>query len=217
MFEGVILWLEHTAQSVPLPIFVMVGGIIEEILAPIPSPLVSVLAGSITKAQQLGVPYLLWICVLSTFAKTIGAWIFYFLGDKFEDIAIPRFGKYIGVSHADLEHFGGHFNGTKKDDFILLIIRAIPVMPSTPISLLCGLLKINMRTFLIATYIGFYIRNLFFMVIGYTGLSAAEDLMNGLSTAEDILKVAIVGIVLLVLAWLYWRRAKGKPIKLFKK
>lgn len=217
MFASVITWLEQLAQTVPLPLFVMVGGIVEEIVAPIPSPLVSVLSGTITQSQKLGLPYLLWICLLATFAKTLGAWIFYWLGDKFEDIAVPRFGKYIGVSHEDLEKFGGYFKGTWKDTVVLLLIRAIPVMPSTPISVLCGVLKIRTSAFLLSTYIGFYIRNLTFMLIGYSGLSALDSLMSGIDTTETVLKIGIVLGVVAVLGWLYWKRKTGDPVSLLKK
>ncbi len=216
MLQGVIVWLEQTAQAVPLPLFVMVGGIVEEIIAPIPSPLVSTLAGSITAAQQLGIPYLLWICALSTFAKTLGAWLFYVLGDKLEDVAVPRFGKYIGVKHEDLEHFGEHFKGTWKDEILLLVLRSIPVMPSTPISLLCGILKINLRTFFVATYAGFYIRNLTFMLLGYTGLAAMESLMEGIDTAETIIKIFIVLGGVCMIGWLYWKRRTGHPARWLK-
>ncbi|MBM3227518.1 hypothetical protein FJZ27_01485 [Candidatus Peribacteria bacterium] len=217
MLEGIIAWLTHMAQTVPLPLYVTVGGVIEEIIAPIPSPLVSTLAGSIVLTQELGIPYLLWICALATLSKTFGAWIFYVIGDKLEDLAVPRFGKYIGVCHKDLEHFGGRFNGTSRDELTLLFLRAIPVMPSTPISLLCGILKIRMRTFLLATYGGFYLRSLFFMLMGYTGLSAAESLMQGIDTAETFFKVIIVGGVGMVLAWLYWKRRTGHPANWFKR
>jgi membrane protein DedA with SNARE-associated domain len=216
MLQNVILWLENMAQAVPLPLFVTVGGIVEEIIAPIPSPMVSTLAGSVTQAQQLGFLYLLWICALATFAKTIGAWLFYVLGDKLEDLAVPRFGKYIGVRHEDLEKFGGYFQGTAKDEVILCVLRAIPVMPSTPISLICGILKIRMRTFLLATYVGFYVRNLTFMLLGYTGLAAMDSLMAGIDTTETVLKLAIVLGGLGVLGWLYWKRRTGHPAQWFR-
>lgn len=217
MFASVIAWLEHAAQQVPLPVFVVIGGVIEEIIAPIPSPLVSTLAGSIASAQQLGIPYLLGLCALATLSKTVGAWIFYVIGDKLEDVAVPRFGKYIGVKHEDLERFGAHFKGTWKDELVLLLLRAIPVMPSTPISLLCGILKINLRTFFIATYIGFYLRNLTFMLFGYTGLAAAESLMQGLDTTETVLKILMVLAAGILLVWLYWKRKKGTAGQFLRK
>jgi membrane protein DedA with SNARE-associated domain len=213
MIENIFTWLEQVAQKVPLPLFVMVGGIVEEIIAPIPSPFVSALSGSITASQKLGLPYLLWICALATVAKTAGAWIFYFLGDKFGDLAVPRFGKYFGVRQEDVERFGGYFKGTKKDAIVLLLIRSIPVMPSTPISLLCGLLKIPLSTFAIATYAGFYVRNLTFMILGYTGLAAIDSLMHGIDMAETVLKVLIVVGFVAVLGWLYWKRNKGTLLR----
>ena len=209
MFASIVSWLEGIAQSVPLPVFVMVGGVVEEIIAPIPSPLVSTSAGGILQAQGFGIPYLLFICLLATITKTLSAYIFYVIGDKLEDLAVPRFGKYIGVSHAELEYFGKKFTGTRKDDLILTVIRAIPVMPSTPVSLLCGILKVNVLTFFVATFVGFYIRNLCFMLLGYTGLNAAESLMTGLDSAEKILQIVIVGGVVAVLGWHYWKRRKA--------
>jgi membrane protein DedA with SNARE-associated domain len=216
MFDAVITWLQHIANSVPLPLFVIVGGIVEEIIAPIPSPLVASLSGTIAEAQHMGIVYLLWICLLATLAKTAGAWIFYFLGAKFEDVAVPRVGKYFGVTHQHLERFGKHFSGSQKDLWILLGLRAIPVMPSTPLSLVVGVLKIRARTFFMSTFVGFYVRNLFFMILGFTGLSAADSLMNGLDTAETILKIVMVLIVGVVLAWLYWRRHKGQKVDFLK-
>lgn len=216
MFQSIILWVERTGQTMPLPLFVMVGGIIEEIVAPIPSPLVSTLAGSIAAGQQLGMVYLLWICALATLAKTLGAWLFYVLGDKLEDVVVPRFGKYIGVRHEDLEHFGEHFKGTWKDAVILVILRSIPVMPSTPISVVCGILKINLRTFFLATYLGFYVRNLTFMLLGYTGLAAIGSLMEGIDTAETVLKILIVLAAVGVIGWLYWKRRSRQPARWLK-
>lgn len=211
MFDGVLLWLQNLATEVPLPLFVIIGGVVEEIIAPIPSPIVNGLAGSIVRVQGLGVPYILWICLLSSIAKTASTWIFYVLGDKFEDAVAPRFGKYIGVTHEDLEHFGEHFQGGWKDDVILLVLRSIPVMPSTPISLICGVLKINMRTYIVSTIIGFFIRGLFFTLLGYSGLAAADALFEGMNSIESVLTVVMVAALLLILGWLYWKRGKVHP------
>jgi len=211
MFTEIIHWLEAFAQSVPLSLFVFVGGIIEEVIAPIPSPLVASLAGSIAATQGLGLAGLAIICVVATVGKTLGATIFYGLGIVFKDLAVPRFGKYVGVTEKDLTSFGRHFNGSKRDILMLIVIRAIPVMPSTPISLLCGTLNINAKTFFSASLLGFYVREMIFMLIGYTGLSALDSLMNGLDMAETILKIVVVVAFLAVLGWLFWKRKKSDP------
>lgn len=210
MIDMVISWLQTTAHAVPLPLFVFVGGIVEELIAPIPSPLVSTLAGSIAASQHLSTAKILVICTIATAGKVIGALPFYFLGIAFKDLAIPRFGKYVGVRQEDLDRFGRFFNGSWKDDIILVIVRAIPVMPSTPISVLCAVINMKFRTFIVSTFIGFFLRNLFFIYLGYTGIAAAESFMAGIDTAETVLKASIVLIVLGVLAWLYWKRMKGQ-------
>lgn len=216
MMSSLITWLEGLAQHVPLELFVLIGGLVEEIVAPIPSPLVATLAGSITVSQGLGVWYLLWICLVSTVSKTAGAWIFFFIGSKLEGLAVPRLGKYIGVRHEDIQKFGARFTGKKKDIVLLTLLRSIPVMPSTPVSLACGMVRIGTGQFLIATFAGFYIRNMTFMLLGYSGLSALDSLMGGLDTTESVLKFLMILGAGFLLLWLYWKRRTSDVSKWVK-
>ena len=211
MFEGITTWLSDLADAIPLELFVTIGGVIEEIVAPIPSPVVNAIAGSIAREQELGLGFLLWLALLSSLAKTLGAWLFYALGWLLEDAVVPRYGKYIGVKQSELERFSEHFQGGYKDDVILLILRAIPVMPSTPVSLCCGVLKMKQRTFFLATIVGFFFRSLFFIWLGYTGIQAADSLLHGINSAESALTVVIFLGVGLLLGWLYWRRRSHHP------
>jgi membrane protein DedA with SNARE-associated domain len=208
MTDAVIVLLQRFAEAIPLPLFIFIGAVTEEIIAPLPSPLVMALAGTLAAAQNFGIPYVLFLSLIGSAGKTLGASIFYVLGDKIEDVLTPRFGKFFGVTHEQLEHFGDRFTGTWKDELILGFLRSIPVMPSTPISLVCGALRIKWRSFLLATFCGFYLRDLFFLMIGFTGFAAYEELMAGIDTAETMMKIVIVGGALAVLAWLYYRKAK---------
>lgn len=212
MFAHVIAWLEHLAGSVPLPLFVTIGGMVEEIIAPVPSPLVSTLAGSIAQSQHWSIWGLLVICALDTCTKTLGATVFYVIGDKLEDLAVPRFGKWIGVGHEEVEQFGERFSGTWKDGLMLAALRAIPVMPSTPLSLACGIIKIRKRVFIAASYAGFYVRNFFFMFLAYIGIEAMESFLHGADTAETIIKMLMVTAVIVLLGYLYWRRGQRKTV-----
>lgn len=47
MVRDIVFWLEVTAQILPLPLFVIIGGIVEEIMVLIPSVLAPTLAGRI--------------------------------------------------------------------------------------------------------------------------------------------------------------------------
>jgi membrane protein DedA with SNARE-associated domain len=54
-------WIVHLATQVPLPAYVFVGEIIEELISPIPSQAVLMTAGSIAKTQDLPITvYFFW-------------------------------------------------------------------------------------------------------------------------------------------------------------
>lgn len=217
LFNQIILWLESLAVQVPLPIFVLVGGFIEEVLAPIPSPFVMMLAGSIGASQKYTIPALIGIAAIGAIGKSLGAWILYFIGDKAEDFALGKFGKFIGISQKDIESIGGYFKGGAKDWAIMIIMRAIPIMPTSPLSLIAGVIKIDLKAYLIGGFIGTVIRNFFFIYIGYLGLDTANSLVTGLDSAESIAKVVFVAVVGIGLAYLYYKRSKKNPMDWFKK
>jgi len=197
------------ATKVPLGLFVVVGALLEEIIAPIPSPLVGVTAGSIAAAQGRGIAYIFLIGLLAAAAKTLGCYLFYFVADKAEDIITNRFGKFLGFSHKEIEGIGKLFNGTIRDEIILAVIRAIPIMPTTPVSVACGFIKMKVRSYLIATFIGNYIRGMMFIFVGYSGLSVFESMISGVNNMESIMNVVIVFVLVAFLGFVYYNRKKG--------
>lgn len=204
------------AQKVSPEIFVVVGGLLEEIIAPIPSPLVGVTAGSIALAQHKGVPYLFFIGLIAALAKTFGCWVFYFIADKAEDVITKRFGRFLGFSHKEIESIGKLFNGTFRDEIILATIRAIPIMPTTPVSVACGFIKMRLRSYLGATFVGNYIRGMMFIFVGYSGLSVFNSVISGVNDAESIMNVVIVLALAGFLGFVYYNRKKGGFRKLLQ-
>jgi membrane protein DedA with SNARE-associated domain len=204
----IISCLEVLATKIPLELFTIVGTITEEVVAPIPSPLVMTLTGAIAKAQDFALSYIFFLAILGAFGKTIGAWIIYFIADKAEDIFIGKFGKFFGVSHKDVENMGAKFDGTKKDIWTIGILRAIPVMSTAIVSVACGVIKVNLKNYLIASFFGNIIRNLFFLYIGFTGLAASDDLAQGIESTETFLQFAVIGILGTLLSIGYMKRGK---------
>lgn len=213
MIDSIVAWLQQMSYSVSLPTYALVGGLLEELIAPIPSPLVNTLAGSIAASKGLGYLSLLWICVLSSAAKSVGAWPFFIIPKKLEKYAVSHFGKYLGVRQADVDALVSRFRGTWKDMVLVTFLRSIPVMPSSPISVACGVVQMRNRVFFITTFTGFYVRNMIFMLIGYLGLNTMESVMSGLDTAETVLKVLVIALLIGGLGYLYWRRARGQLLE----
>ncbi len=177
----------HTlSEQVPLPVFTSVGGLIEELIAPIPSPLVMTTAGSIALDQEQTAFYIVVISLFAAVGKTIGAIIIYYFADKAEDLVLTKFGKFLGITHREVESFGKRFNNTWKDDVVLFLLRAIPVFPGAPVAAVAGLIKINMRTYIQSTFLGVWVRSMIFGYIGYFGLSQLSEVV---ASAEDVGKV----------------------------
>ena len=196
------------AQSVPLEVFTLVGTFIEEFVAPIPSPFVLATAGSITRAQNKALGYIIIIAIVGSIGKTLGGWLLYLVTDKAEDLFTSKFGKFIGVNSNDIEKIGKYFNGTRRDWLILLLIRSFPPIPSSPVSITCGLIKIDIKAFISASFFGNIIRNLAYLYIGYVGLAASEDFMSGVEKTESVSQIVTVSLILVALAWGYAKRKK---------
>ena len=190
-------------SQIPIELIVFFGSIVEEIFPPLPSPLLLIITKMATYNQKFSVLYMLLIIGMAAFGKTIGSFFIYFLADKTENFVIGRFGKWLNISHKSVENIGRHFTRSWKDIFILIFLRAIPIIPTTPLSFVCGIIKLNIRTFVISAFIGSFIR--IFLLL-YFGVTAYRSLTTGV---EDAVKVLLIFIVVSIIGWFYYKR-KGR-------
>jgi membrane protein DedA with SNARE-associated domain len=200
--------LESYATRMPIELFVFFGSFIEEVIAPIPSPFVMTLAGSIAKAQDQTISYLVILSILGAIGKTLGALVLYIIADKTEDIIISKFGKFLGVSHKDIERIGKRLNKGWRDNIFLFMARALPIIPSAPVSVVCGIIKINMKTYISSTFLGTCVRNMLFLYVGYVGVSSYEHILGGLDSIESLVQIAIGIILAGIIIWAYYKRRK---------
>lgn len=92
----------------------------------------------------------------------------------------------------------------------MIILRSLPIVPSTIISIGSGLLKINFRLFIISTLIGSFVRDIVYIYVGYTGAKVAISYFKGsINNLESIIEVAIVVLGLVGLVYLYLKRRKS--------
>jgi membrane protein DedA with SNARE-associated domain len=209
VFAELLAYLERLANYVPLEIFTFFGTILEEILAPIPSPFVMTMTGSIARAQGHLLGYLFIVSLIGAVGRVVGTTFLYVLADFAEDVVIGRFGRFLGVSHREVEQIGSRFNGTARDYLTLIVLRMIPVMPSSPISVVCGLVKLNYKVFAVGTAVGSVLRNLFFLWIGFTGLAATESFMEGLESVETVVQILFVLALIGGFYYYYRKRESG--------
>lgn len=206
LLVGIEEALKNSASYLPLELSSFLGGMIEEIIAPIPSPFVMAAVGSAAFAQSKGFLYLIGLALWGSLGKTLGAWVIYVIADKLEDVVIGKFGRFLGVSHQEVEGLGKHFQGGWKDDVILFVLRALPIVPSSPVSVVCGIIKVNMRTYLVSTFLGNILRNLIYIYLGYAGVSAYQSFLSGLDSVESIVQLVIFFSLVSLVGWIYYKR-----------
>lgn len=216
IFETLYQKLLDFAKLVPVEIYTIVGPFVEEIISPIPSPLVMASAGSIAAAQDKTYVYLLYLALLGSVGKTIASWLLYLIADKFEDFAVGKLGRFIGVTSKEIESIGKKFSGTKKDLITIFLSRAIPIIPSSPISLVSGLIKVDLKNYIWGTFFGSIIRNLSYLYFGYAGLNAYKSTLEGLDSIESIVQVLIALAFLGFFGFLYYKKKKGAGINSLK-
>ncbi|MEA3377036.1 MAG: VTT domain-containing protein [Chloroflexota bacterium] len=213
IFAQLMTYLETLANQIPLEAFTFLGTILEEILAPIPSPFVMTITGSIARAQGHLLGYLIVVALIGALGRVVGTTFLYFVADIAQDIIFGRFGEFLGIADWQFEQIGSRFDGTARDYLTLIILRSIPVMPSSPLSVICGLIKLDFKVFAIGTAVGSVFRNLFFLWIGFTGLAATESFMHGLESAETVVQILFVLALVAGFYYFYRKRERGELLK----
>ncbi len=200
-------WVSALSAQVPLPFYVFIGEVIEEIISPIPSQVVLGTAGSIAFLQGWPLVSLLALSLLGSLAKSITTMGFYIVADKLEDRLVPMFGKYIGITHDDIESIGKRFDkGGKREFFSLFLLRCLPILPSAPLSIVCGLVKVNAKTFFWSTVAGNWVRGLMILLAGYLGFDVLESVLHGVVNGRVMVTFGVVLALIGVTVWVYWQR-----------
>ena len=205
-------YLEETLISliniIPLEIFIFFASFIEEVFAPIPSSGVLLVTGSFAAVQGLTLSALIPITILAALGKTIGAIVVYYFSDKIGEVVISKFGRFFDISHESIQKFNSKITGGKRDYFFLTIFRALPILPSSVVSVGCGLLKIPIKLFIISTFLGTIIRDSIFLYAGFKGTELLKILADKTTNLESLVEIIILTIAAISLCYLYIKHKK---------
>lgn len=209
IFHQIEAALASFAERVPVEWFTFIGSFVEEVVAPIPSPLIMTMAGSIAFSQKHDMVFLLWLSLVGAVGKTIGAWVIYFISEKLGHAVVGKFGKFLGVSTGDIEGISRHFRGGWRDYAIMYVLRALPIMPTSPVSVVCGVIKVDVRAYIVGSFFGNFTRNVVYSYIGFVGVAAYGSVLKGLSGAESVIQIVVLVLLVAAVLWAYQRRRKG--------
>ena len=88
--------------------------------------------------------------------------------------AITKFQKYLRFNWSDVEKVSSRFKGEWYDEILFLLLRSIPLLPSLPVNIAAGVLRMNLLPYLVLSIVGFTIRmmlTLLVVALGMEGLS----------------------------------------------
>jgi membrane protein DedA with SNARE-associated domain len=203
VLESLILSLAH---SLPLELFVTLGSFLEEVIAPIPSPSIMVIAGSFGAVQGYGYGGLALLVLLASIGKTIGGFTMYMIARKVKDAALNTFGGYVDVTEEDIVRFGNRFTGTPRDYAIYIFLRSVPIIPSILLSFGSGVVHLPIRLFLIGTFFGTIVRDTFYIIVGYAGTEILHKYLQSASGAESLMQYLVIGGIAIGMFYFVIRR-----------
>ena len=193
-------------MQLPLELFVLLGSFVEEIISPIPSFVVMIPAGAAAQVQSLGWWYLLPLGLLGGIGRLCASLILYVVADKAEDWLFSQGRRFFGVTHGQLEAYGQKLQAQRGGFVALFMLNALPILPTSLLSLTCGFIRVPLRMFALTTFLGSAVNGIFYMSLGYAGFHAVSDL-KGLDLVLQILAVLVVAAVA---GWLIYYRKKKK-------
>lgn len=188
----------------------IIGGFVEQIIVPIPSPIITMAGGAFLVQHNTPFFEALWpiithVSLPYSIAATIGTSLVYLITYYGGRPLIEKFGKYIGISWPLIEKIKIDFQKTVNDEIFILVASSIPVVPVSLVSAFSGGFRIKPAKFYPMIFLALIIRSIILGFVGYQMGEAFTSLANGLNQIESFLTVFGA---FLILGFLYLKREK---------
>ena len=191
---------------------VFVASVTEEVIAPIPSALVMTMSGFLFVSGPISwgaIHALIFkVAIPAALGVTLGSYVIYFAAKWGGKFIIDKWGKYVGLSWADIEKLQNKLSGTKRDELIIGVARIIPFVPSVAISAFCGILGMNLVRYFIISFIGVFIRGLVLGTIGWQVGNVYEKYAGVFSSMENIVLISTILAIGIFIVLKYKNRPK---------
>ncbi len=200
---------------------VFIGVMIEQIIVPIPSPLIIMGAGAILISPELTIPEaflrILWIIVLpGSVASTLGSYIGYLISFYGGKALVVRLQRFLDVDWGELEVLKRRFQG-KKEALSIFLSRAIPVFPISLVSIFAGLLRIPIKPFTLYTFLGSIFRCLFLGFFGWWIGATYDKVATHLNSAETVVSILMLLGMGTLFGYLYFKLRRGGTSRISSK
>jgi len=194
---------------------VIFGGLVEQIIVPIPSPIIPMAAGFLFVPKEIAGFFSIFKSIFFKAAlpfaigSTLGSTMVYLIAWFGGKWLIDKFHKWLEIDWDDIEAIKRkYFKGTIMDEVVIFLSRAIPIVPSVLFSAACGAIRIPPWRFYILTAAGLLVRGLLLGWLGWQSGEALFKISAGLDKWEMVLSILLVLIAFGLLAFGYSKRKK---------
>ena len=193
---------------------VFIGVMIEQIIVPIPSPLIIMGAGAILILPGISIPnaflQILWVIVLpGSLASTLGSYIGYMISFYGGKALVLRLQRFLDVDWGQIERLEKRFQG-RKEAWSIFLSRAIPVFPISLVSIFAGLLRIPIKPFTVYTFLGSIFRCFFLGFFGWWIGATYEKAATHIDSVETIISIVMLIGMGVVFGYLYHKFRRSK-------
>lgn len=168
---------------------------IESACIPLPSEIIMPFAGYVVYQGKLS---LFWVATAGAIGCNIGSFIAYWIGAYGGRPLVERFGRYVLLSHHDLDMAERFF--ARYGSITVLVGRLLPVV-RTFIALPAGMARMSQIRFHVYTFIGSWP---WCFALAYAGMKAGENWNDPHSLLRRVLHKADAAVLVLALIAIIW-------------
>ena len=213
MISEITQWIMESMRTYG-QLAVFIGVMIEQIIVPIPSPLIIMGAGAILILPGISIPnaflQILWVIVLpGSLASTLGSYIGYMISFYGGKALVLRLQRFLDVDWDQIERLEKRFQG-RKEAWSIFLSRAIPVFPISLVSIFAGLLRIPIKPFTVYTFLGSIFRCFFLGFFGWWIGATYEKAATHIDSVETIISIVMLIGMGVVFGYLYQKFRRSK-------
>ena len=205
MLSGLATWIESVIEKIGyLGVALLVG--LENVIPIIPSEIVQPYAGFVAQRDNKSVVLMI---IVATIGSVLGSLVMYgiaaWIGPVRLRAFIVRYGKFVGVSEHELTRAEAWFD--RNAVVSVLIGRCVPLIRSV-VSIPAGFRKMKLIPYIICTFIGSLLWNIFLIGAGAMLGDNWESVTKYMSAIQYVVVAAII-IVVGKFIWTHLKRRKA--------
>ena len=176
---------------------VFIAALTEEVIAPIPSTLVAMIAvfflipaqSSLLSAALVGI---IKVAIPMALGISLGSLLFYGVAYYGGKPLLEKYGRWFGLSWKNVGAAEKKFAKNRRGEVALFLMRATPFFPSVAISTFAGLIRYPVKRFFIISLLGSATRSLIVALIGWQLRDAYLKIADTLDHLESFVMAAII-------------------------